>query len=449
MTWTEEQIVALSPDDASTKAGRDLAKAAKWVTSGINELALWGECQGSGKTPYRTQIDLRNIAFKCSCPSRKFPCKHGLGLFLLHAAQPTLIQAAGMPDWVKEWIDKRNEKAQQKTEKVEDEPSVDAKKAEKQAKDKEKRNNERLLKVQAGANELELWLRDLVRAGLHSVPEKGHNFWEKTAARMVDAQAGGLGNLVREFGDIDYVLGSDWQEEVVHQTAKIYLLLEAFKNRDQLPAGLREDVRTLIGWGQSQKELLDNAEATSVKDVWLVLGRQTERQDDLTIQRNWLYGTKSEKHALILNFAFKNQPIPTVLIPGSTTETELVFYPSAYPLRAVQRGDGRTVPTHTVPALLANWEAAQEKYVAILSVYPWADQIPMLVGQLTLGRQGGTWLLQDQNGQYMEVHARVDEQKILQVLAYSGGVPLDMFVLRTKKAVLPVGIWLKGQYKIL
>nr|WP_279163542.1 SWIM zinc finger family protein [Rhodococcus erythropolis] len=27
-------------------------------------------------------VDLRGPAYKCSCPSRKFPCKHALGLLV-------------------------------------------------------------------------------------------------------------------------------------------------------------------------------------------------------------------------------------------------------------------------------------------------------------------------------------------------------------------------------
>ena len=43
---------------------------------------LWGLCAGSGKNPYQTIVDLSGPAYKCSCPSRKFPCKHALGLLL-------------------------------------------------------------------------------------------------------------------------------------------------------------------------------------------------------------------------------------------------------------------------------------------------------------------------------------------------------------------------------
>ena len=87
--WTAERILTLAPDAASAKAGKDLAAARKWVSFGCDERACWGECQGSGSKPYQTQIDLAEPAFKCTCPSRKFPCKHALGLFLLTVAQGT------------------------------------------------------------------------------------------------------------------------------------------------------------------------------------------------------------------------------------------------------------------------------------------------------------------------------------------------------------------------
>ena len=87
LNLTEEQIIQLAPDAASVKAGKGLATRAKWVLLEHSDRAIWGHCQGSGKTPYQTVIDIKNVAFKCSCPSRKFPCKHGLGLLFLYAAQ--------------------------------------------------------------------------------------------------------------------------------------------------------------------------------------------------------------------------------------------------------------------------------------------------------------------------------------------------------------------------
>ncbi len=115
-TWTTEQIIALAPDASSAKNGKALADARKWVSLGQNAKAVWGECQGSGKLPYQTQIDLTETAFRCSCPSRKFPCKHGLGLFLLKLSQPTAFTENTPPDWVSEWLKARVQKRAKQSE---------------------------------------------------------------------------------------------------------------------------------------------------------------------------------------------------------------------------------------------------------------------------------------------------------------------------------------------
>src|SRR5215210_4973424 len=114
VTWTNERIVALAPDAPSVKSGRELANARKWKTLGQNEQAAWGECQGSAASPYQTGIDLSEPAFHCTCPSHKFPCKHGLGLLLLLAANPSQFASASPPAWVEEWLASRAERAEKK-----------------------------------------------------------------------------------------------------------------------------------------------------------------------------------------------------------------------------------------------------------------------------------------------------------------------------------------------
>src|SRR5438874_3851840 len=106
--------MALAPDASSASSARSCASAAKWVTLVRSEIALWGEFQGSGSKPYQTQVDLREPAFKCSCPSRKFPCKHGLGIMLALAEKPDAIKTAAAPAWVEQWLSGRDTKAQKR-----------------------------------------------------------------------------------------------------------------------------------------------------------------------------------------------------------------------------------------------------------------------------------------------------------------------------------------------
>src|SRR5258708_19410843 len=101
---TAEQVAGLAPDGGSLTAGRGLASERRWSGLGQSGHALWGLCQGSGSKPYQTQADLGGPAFRCSCPSRKFPCKHALGLLLLAADSPAAVPVSEPPEWVAPWL---------------------------------------------------------------------------------------------------------------------------------------------------------------------------------------------------------------------------------------------------------------------------------------------------------------------------------------------------------
>ncbi len=83
MMLSADFVQSLAPDAASSAAWRKLSGPSNWQRVGQSARALWGECQGSAL--YQTLIDLTDFASKCSCPSRKFPCKHALGLLFMTA----------------------------------------------------------------------------------------------------------------------------------------------------------------------------------------------------------------------------------------------------------------------------------------------------------------------------------------------------------------------------
>lgn len=438
---TEEQVLPLAPDAASLKAGRALAVENKWVTRAYNSRVLWGEVQGSGKDPYRTQVDLQQTAFKCSCPSRKFPCKHGLGLLLLFAKSASGFQSsADEPAWVSEWMDKRQTKA----EKI-DEPAKESNPEQKE-KERLKRQQQRHQKVEAGVAELGQWLRDLVRAGTLHVPEKGYRHFEQTAARMIDAQASGLANGVKAFNTIAYS-GSDWQSQVLKQCSQLYLWTEAFKNLTALPPALQEDVKNAMGWGRSAKDLSEEAERMS--DDWLVMGRRSWEEDRITVQQNWLYGYHSGRVALVLHFSYQNAGVETPLVPGRISRATLQFYPSAFPFRAlVSEHRGYADASPEVRAF-EDFSQAETFVNRIWQAQPWADEIPLWVDGLTLLKEGNQWLLRDCKNQVLPLDPALDEMNIFQLLALSGGQPVRLSILYSEGYVYPLGLQWEIRYYLL
>lgn len=106
--WSAEQVLALAPDASAARVGRSLSGPGPWSGAGSTAAAVWGECQGSGATPYQVVVDLTGPAYRRSCPSRRFPCKHALGLLLLWSAGGV---AGGTPtSWAAGWLAEREQR---------------------------------------------------------------------------------------------------------------------------------------------------------------------------------------------------------------------------------------------------------------------------------------------------------------------------------------------------
>ena len=278
MNWTTEQILKLAPDASASKAAQGLLNLKKWSGLGTDDRAAWGLCQGSGTNPYQSQIDLAEPAFKCSCPSRKFPCKHGLALFLLLAEDPTAFKETVQPEWVTKWIQSRSERAEKK-QSADQAPKSAEQEAASQAKSA-KTAAQRMQRVQDGVEDLERWLEDIVRAGIATVGNKEAAFWENQGARLVDAQAPGLARLVRELRSLP-ASGARWQERMLQSLGRIHLLIQAFDRIESLPSAVQQDIRSLVGWTE-EKDVIK--EQDGIKDEWIVLGQRTTMEDRLQTQ---------------------------------------------------------------------------------------------------------------------------------------------------------------------
>ncbi|RFS26847.1 SWIM zinc finger family protein [Chitinophaga silvatica] len=436
LNLSDEQVLALAPDDSSRKSGKDLANPAKWVSKGVNEQALWGECQGSGSKPYQTQIDINDMAFKCSCPSRKFPCKHGLGLMLLYSRQSNSFTDTAPPAWVSEWLAKRAEKEEKKAVAAANPKAPDPKA---QAKRLEARSQ----KVQDGIAELTQWLKDMVRNGIMDLPEKDQHFFENISRRMIDAQAPGLANMLKELSEISFYQ-EGWQSPFLEQLARIYLVTKGFENIEQLPEPLRQDLRSLIGFTVSQDEL---KEQPGISDSWLILGKQTTEEDRLITDRYWLYGQQTKRKALVLQFYMRNQGLPPLtLVPGTCIQAEVAFYPSAAPLRAVIRQHS-TISLQPAFTGYSNWEEVMVAQTEISEVLPCYNDQVYTINNITPVFHQSQWWLQDSQMQLMPVKKGFKE--IWKLLAISGGQSMPMAVIGKGTSYEPIGIWKQQEYNIL
>ena len=116
---TEQMIAALAPNPAAAANGRKISQKGGFVRleQSADDTFFLGECTGSGSNHYITTADFVDPAqpvFRCSCPSRQFPCKHSLALlYEMMAGKP--FAACEIPDDI---LQKRARK-QARTEKAE------------------------------------------------------------------------------------------------------------------------------------------------------------------------------------------------------------------------------------------------------------------------------------------------------------------------------------------
>jgi hypothetical protein len=446
--FTEPQIQAISPKPEAFAAGKKLSAASQWLSFGKSDRAMWGEIKGSGSTPYRTQIDIQDVAYKCSCPSRQFPCKHGLGLLLLYSDATKVTDGiATEPDWVIEWVDKRRTKAEAPPK---EEKEYTNEEREKLDKAKEKRQDDRIVLVNAGIQELDLWLQDIVRLGLLELQNKSSADISNMAARMVDSKAPGLASWVNSLNNIDYGNTDKFHEEATSIIGKLYLLVLSWKNFENLTPEWQQTIKTLFGWTQSSKELLADANASSLKDEWIVLGQEVEEIDDITIQRNWLWAVNNNKTALILNFGTRFSPLENTVIPGLIIEAELLFFPSVLEHRAVMKIQKSILPLlNTQPKFCANWNEVNELMTDQQAINPWSNNQAFLLEKVSLTKVNDDWFLIDKDNCMMMASQKVNEEIFLKWILISGNIPCNISVVMKGSTALPLGIFFDKKYMLL
>lgn len=418
MHFTSDQVLALAPDAASAANGKKLASTKHWRNLGQNGEALWGECQGSAL--YQVRVDLATTSVKCSCPSHKFPCKHGIGLMLL-AVDGQNVSQGEPPEWVASWLAKRAATQEHKQERPKEEKSneqITQTKITAQAKRVEKH----MALVAHGLDTLDLWMSDLVRNGLASVEQQPASYWEQQAAQLVDAQAYNVAPRVRRLAEIP---GSSarWPEQLLGQLGKVALLTHAYRRSETLPPALQADVRQLVDERPQREDV--TAHGDLVEDDWLLLGQIVEENERLRAQRTWCIGSHSGRHALVLQFAFAAASFAEVLMPGTHLEATLAFFAGANPLRAQIEGrQGEVVPITVRLPGIDSIDTFLGTVADMLARQPWQERFLCVLRDVSIvpDVEGGRWRVRDGRGVALPLFTGGDYWRLL---AICGGHPVD------------------------
>ena len=335
-------------------AGQKLAGAAGWSNTGATQTMLWGDFQGSGRTPYRVQVNLVGPTYKCSCPSRQFPCKHVVGL-VLRWCGGSVDTAAEAP---------ANAIVPPATPKAPREVS-------------EKAVAARERSVAEGLEQLRRWIDDQVRNGIAGISVDPYAGWsEPIAKRMVDAKAPGLAGWLRRLPG--HLTHDEWPRKIIEDLGLMRLLADAYRTIDTLPVPTAAAVRRHIGFTVARAEVL----ATDpVNDTWQVLGYAETLEERYTTRRMWLSGTDTGLLVNVQSTAPSGASFDNRLTPGREFTGGVYLYPGGPSSFRVALPDG-DVPAVAIEHLNVTGTAIDDALAArarALAVDPWLLRFPAVV----------------------------------------------------------------------
>jgi hypothetical protein len=452
--WSVEQVAALAPSPAQFAAADELGEPSRWHGCGSADGALWGRYVGSRSEPYDTAVDVDAAQrhdglprFQCSCPSRKRPCKHGLGLLLLWLRNhvPDVAEAA-VPTAVRGWIDlQRSTSTEPPTGRdpvdregmtADGADGVPPAPAPPPAPESGGERDDRLARMNAGLTELSRWLEDRVRTGLADPSLARYSTWDDLAARLVDAQVGALANRVRRLAGL---VGATpgWHETLLAELGVLHLLARAGRRLTALPPGLGDGVATAVGWQVRHASVLAGVPET---DVWHVLGRSDRREDRIEVRRTWLRAERSGRWAMLLSFAAYRQSLDTSFPVGVSIDADVHRFPGAGMRALVGLRHGEMLPA-AVPAGLTVTEATAHVGRAVLAE-PWTEHIAVTI-TAALTNHRGRWVLTDADG---SLPCDAADQAYAAVLAATAGRPVPITVEWTPSGLVPLTIHLPDRH---
>ncbi len=422
-----EQAESLAPDSGTLNRARKIARHSKYQNVGMSDRAIWGIALGSSQ--YDSFVDLQGPAFKCSCPVKKLPCKHIMGLLLLVASDPGVATSDTMPEGLTAWLDKRDSTAQAKATKA-------ANKGTNEVKDKvaqERRGQTREANVQQGLDELEQFLEDIISTGLIEASKRTDDLWDQIRRRLMDAQARGLASQLEAIR-LMMGQGPNWTDKVLLDIAWLYNLIRGYRSREHLPAGLVDDIRMRIGWNKSKEEL---AASPGVDGQWLVLNLNLTYERELYTQTIWIMHTSTGQLAQVLNFAtpFNPEAIQRGLVAGTLIQGQATYYSQWSPRRvdfvrthALQQdnaGEFGWMANHAHAGIREAVSTLQQKRI----FHPLPAQWPMLLQDVRLVMKDQRLALADSQGCLLLIDATL--AKPWELLAAMGNQTAMVFVTTT------------------
>lgn len=233
---TQQQIIAMAPNQSAVTNARKISQKGGFVRleRSADDTFYMGECSGSGKSNYITSVDFIDPVSpvcRCSCPSRQFPCKHGLALlFEINAKKDFHI--CEIPEDIQKKREKKLARAEKAKNNVEnnDDSEENQKKKAASAKRAKTAKVKKIRKQLEGLELAKQLVSDLMKAGLGTMGGTTLKTYEQLSKQLGDYYLPGpqrlLNALILEIGEFQKDNKEEHYEQAINLLEKFWTLIK-------------------------------------------------------------------------------------------------------------------------------------------------------------------------------------------------------------------------------
>ncbi|TAF34605.1 MAG: SWIM zinc finger family protein [Cytophagales bacterium] len=381
-------------DEANLARAAKLAHAKSWFELGFNKQAAWGLCTSSGSVPYHVCMSLNgDLKSSCSCPSRIYPCKHVVALFLLFCAQGMQTVDSPQPIWVGDLLQKWQDSSEKKLSPKEETLQTTVHSAPSES---------RIQNIKSGFLKFKLWLEDTSSIGVAELLNKPIAFWTEPAMLLNDAQAGAVANKIKSMAKN---IRPDSPKVLIHQLGYLSFLIDFWLNSSPADLETAYDLWASVGISVKKEQVL---QSKSLEDTWCLVGSTLDdAPDSMRLQRSWYYGVKHKRFAAFWDFKHTSLDFePHLAMLGKGFSGKAYFFPSQYPLRAIFEPSKVSENLEIKLSGYTSISSALADFKASFLKQPFLNTFPMCLEAVYFLYTGSEYVLKDHNAHYLPISDR-------------------------------------------
>lgn len=290
----------------------------------------------------------------------------------------------------------------------------------------------RLEDMRAAIELVQQWQEVSYRTPILENPEGFFQEKERIATLLVDHHLGKLARKVRLLGSGDEGLDSG---RFLDEWVEIVFFTTLWQRFDSLPDGLKLNLIYQSGPNITKRHL---AVEPGFMDQFIVVGVEQEMEERLIRRSVYVYGLKSKRYFLILDFSFNRQPFDQNYAAGEIYQGEVVAYPFPGSLRiaarAMQREQGYPGIYDTIP--VPGIEQTVSDFHAALKINPFCTPFPAVV-ELQSDQMAGEWIITNPQGREIRL-ADMDGRVADVFYAVCFRKPTRFAVLISREGIRPI-----------